>query len=68
MKRPVKNVFGDEQEQVRVHHAPVARCECCGVAVHPRCSWFTALYTLLCRACWLIETSVGQDEVTYDEV
>jgi hypothetical protein len=68
MTKSVKNSWGDEQEQARVRRAPVARCECCGTVVHPRCSWFTALYTLLCRACWLAETSVHQDEVTYDEV
>jgi hypothetical protein len=67
MTKSVNNAWGDEQEQVRVHRAPVARCECCGAVVR-RGSWFTALYTLLCRACWLVETSVGQDEVTYGEV
>jgi hypothetical protein len=68
MKTRLGNVQGEEQEQVRVRRVPIARCECCGVAVHPRGSWFTALYTLLCRACWLIETSACQDEVTYDQV
>jgi hypothetical protein len=68
MKKSVNNVFGDEQEQAHVRRAPIARCECCGVAVHPRCSWFTALYTLLCRACWLAETLACQDEVMHDQV
>jgi hypothetical protein len=68
MKTQWRNVQGEEQEQVRVRRVPVAWCECCGAAVQPRASWFTALYTLLCRACWLIETSACQDEVMYDKV
>jgi hypothetical protein len=67
MKTQWRNVQGEEQEQGRVRHAPVARCECCGAVVR-RGSWFTALYMLLCRACWLIETSACQDGVMYDQV
>ncbi len=63
----IHNASRDEQEEVRVRRAPVVRCECCGAVVR-RGSWFTALYTLLCRACWLAETSVCQDEVMYDQV
>lgn len=63
----IHSTLSDEQEQVSARRAPVLRCECCGSVVR-RGSWFTALYTLLCRACWLVEMSACQDEVMYEEV
>ncbi len=67
MKKRSMSRACEEQEQVAARRVPVLRCECCGVALRRR-SWFTAFYTLLCRACWIAETSGCQDEVTYEQV
>ncbi len=67
MKKQAKTFLSEEQEQVAARRAPVLRCECCGALVRRR-SWFTALYTLLCRVCWLAETSGCQEEGMYEQM
>ena len=46
----------DEQERGKRSCAPRPTCELCGGAIR-RESFFSNLYCMLCRACWLVETA-----------